>query len=95
MDDARARIANALHCRDNEIYFTSCGTESDNWAIKGAASMMRRKGRDHIITTKIEHHAVLHTCAALEREGYRVTYIGVDSDGIVNIEEFVYTEKWI
>jgi len=87
LDDARARIAKALHCRDNEIYFTSCGTESDNWAIKGAASMMRRKGRDHIITTKIEHHAVLHTCAALEREGYRVTYIGVDSDGIVNIEE--------
>ncbi len=87
LDDARTRIAKAFHCRDNEVYFTSCGTESDNWAIKGAASMMRRKGRDHIITTKIEHHAVLHTCAALEREGYRVTYIGVDSEGIIDMAE--------
>lgn len=87
LDCARDRIAKALGCRSNEIYFTSCGTESDNWAIKGAASMCKRKGRNHIVTTKIEHHAVLHTCKALEREGYEVTYVGVDSEGIVDMDE--------
>lgn len=87
LDSARDRIAKALGCRANELYFTSCGTESDNWAIKGAASMCRRKGRNHIVTTKIEHHAVLYTCKALEREGYDVTYVGVDSEGIVDMDE--------
>ena len=66
------------------IYFTSCGTESDNWAIKGAAKRLRAKGRDHIVTSAIEHHAVLNACAALEREGFSVTYVGVDADGVVN-----------
>lgn len=87
LDDARARIASVLGCTAGEIYFTSCGTEADNWAIRGAAMRMRAKGRDHIVTSKIEHHAVLHTCQALEREGFKVTYVGVDSDGLVNMDE--------
>ena len=87
LDDARARIAATLGCSAGEIYFTSCGTESDNWAIKGAAYAMRKKGRDHIVTTTIEHHAVLHTCKALEKEGFTVTYVGVDSEGIVKLDE--------
>lgn len=87
LDDARKRIAASLGCRDNEIYFTSCGTESDNWAIKGAAYKMRKKGRNKIITSKIEHHAVLHTCEALEREGFEVAYIGVDEYGVLDLKE--------
>ena len=87
LDDARARIAAVLGCRASEIYFTSCGTESDNWAIRGAAMRQRRKGRNHIVTSKIEHHAVLHTCEALEKEGFEVTYVNVDSDGIVRLDE--------
>ncbi len=87
LDDARDRIAAALGCTAKELYFTSCGTESDNWAIKGAAYKMKKKGRTHIVTTKIEHHAVLNTCAALERDGFTVTYVGVDTDGIVDLEE--------
>ena len=87
LDDARSRIASCLGCRPDEIYFTSCGTESDNWAIKGAAALMKKKGRTHIVTTKIEHHAVLHTCRALEKEGFEVTYVDVDSDGIVKMDE--------
>jgi cysteine desulfurase len=87
LDDARARIARVFNCLESEIYFTSCGTESDNWAIKGAAMRMRAKGRTHIVTTKIEHHAVLNTCEALEREGFTVTYVGVDENGVVNLDE--------
>ena len=87
LDDARARIAKTLGCDASEIYFTSCGTESDNWAIRGAVSRMKAKGRTHIVTTKIEHHAVLHTCAALEKEGFAVTYVGVDEFGTVNLDE--------
>ena len=87
LDDARARIAGVFNCSPGEIYFTSCGTESDNWAIKGAAMKMRSKGRTHIVTSKIEHHAVLNTCEALEKQGFEVTYVGVDGDGIVNLDE--------
>ncbi len=87
LDDARSRIAKVLGCEANEIYFTSCGTESDNWAIKGAAMRMKAKGRTHIVTSAIEHHAVLNTCAALEREGFTVTYVGVDEDGVVKLDE--------
>ena len=87
LDDARSRIANVLGCEAGEIYFTSCGTESDNWAIKGAAMRMKAKGRTHIVTSAIEHHAVLNTCAALEREGFTVTYVGVDEDGVVKLDE--------
>ncbi len=87
LDSARERIAKVFNCKATEIYFTSCGTESDNWAIKGAAYRMRTKGRTHIVTSKIEHHAVLNTCAALEKEGFEVTYIGVDENGVVNLDE--------
>lgn len=87
LDDARSTIAKVFNCLPGEIYFTSCGTESDNWAIKGAALKMRSKGRTHIVTSKIEHHAVLNTCEALEKEGFTVTYVGVDEDGVVNIDE--------
>ena len=87
LDGARERIAATLGASADEIYFTSSGSESDNWAIKGAAYRMRKKGRDHIITSKIEHHAVLHTCQALEKEGFRVSYVGVDGDGVVDVEE--------
>lgn len=87
LEDARSRIAATLGCRASEIYFTSCGTESDNWALRGAAARMRRKGRTRIVTTKIEHHAVLYTCEALEREGYEVVYVGVDADGLVRMDE--------
>ncbi len=85
--EARERIAKVFNCSASEIYFTSCGTESDNWAIKGAAHRMKKKGRTHIVTTTIEHHAVLHTCKALEKEGFIVTYVGVDSEGVVKLDE--------
>ena len=87
LNDARSRIAKVLGCEAGEIYFTSCGTESDNWAIKGAAMRMKAKGRTHIVTSAIEHHAVLNTCAALERQGFTVTYVGVDEDGVVKLDE--------
>ena len=85
MDEAREKIAKALGCTPNEIYFTSCGSESDNWAIKGAA--YAAKGRKKIVTSKIEHHAVLHTCEALEKEGFEVVYVGVDANGFINLDE--------
>lgn len=87
LDGARESIATTLGCLSREIYFTSCGTESDNWAIRGAVKRLAPRGRNHIVTTKIEHHAVLHTCEALEKEGYPVTYVGVDADGIVKLDE--------
>ena len=87
VDKARADIAGVLGCAPGEIYFTSCGTESDNWAIKGAAYRMKKKGRTHIVTSKIEHPAVLNTCRALELEGFTVSYVGVDEDGIVRLDE--------
>ena len=95
IDDARARIARVFNCNANELYFTASGTESDNWAIKGAAMRMKKKGRTHIVTTKIEHHAVLHTCAALEKQGFNVTYVGVDEYGVVDLDELksVVTEE--
>ncbi len=86
LEDARARIAACLDVHPEEIFFTSCGTESDNWAIKGTADAHRRRGR-HIITTTIEHHAVLHSMEALEREGFDVTYLDVDHRGILEPEK--------
>ena len=83
---ARNTVANALGCDANELYFTSCGSESDNWAIKGAAKSAKA-GRNKIITSKIEHHAVLHTCQALEKEGFEVVYLGVDENGLVDLGE--------
>ena len=87
LEDARARVAKCLGAATNEIYFTGCGSESDNWAIKGAARAMAKKGKNHIITTAFEHHAVLHTCQALEKEGFTVTYLDVHRNGIVLPEQ--------
>ena len=87
LDDARARIARVFNCNASELYFTASGTESDNWAIKGAAMRMKKKGRTHIVTSKIEHHAVLHTCEALEKQGFTVSYVGVDEYGVVDLDE--------
>lgn len=84
LDIARERVAKALGASSKEIFFTSCGTESDNWAIKGAAFAGLKKGKNHIITSKIEHHAVLHTAQYLEKNGFDVTYLDVDSQGLVN-----------
>ena len=83
---SRKRIAEVLGCDASEIYFTSCGTEADNWAIKGAARRLAKKGKNHIVTTAIEHPAVLNTCKALEKEGFEVTYLPVDEYGIVSPE---------
>ncbi len=87
LDSARESIAKTLGCQPSEIYFTSCGTESDNWAIKGAARRLKAKGKNKIVTSAIEHHAVLHTCEALEREGFEITYVGVDEFGTVKLDE--------
>ena len=86
LDEARANVAGILNCKPNEIFFTGSGSEADNWAIKGAAHANRAKG-NHIITSAIEHHAVLHTCKALEKEGFEVTYLPVDEYGSVSPED--------
>ena len=86
VDQARETIAEALGAQPEEIYFTAGGTESDNWALKATAEFYRKKG-NHIITTKIEHHAVLHSCQWLEKQGFEVTYLNVDENGVVRLEE--------
>lgn len=83
LEEARRKVAAALNCKPSEVYFTSGGSESDNWAIKGTAFANRKKG-NHIITSAIEHHAVLHTCQWLEKQGFTVTYVPVDEFGQVN-----------
>ncbi len=84
--DAREILAQSIGAKTQEIYFTAGGSESDNWAIKAAAEAFGKKGK-HIITSKIEHHAVLHTCEHLEKQGYEVTYLDVDEDGMVKLDE--------
>lgn len=86
IEDARHKVAKVINAKPKEIYFTGCGSESDNLAIKGIAHSLNKKG-NHIITTKIEHHAVLNTCKILERQGFRVTYLNVDEYGLINLQE--------
>lgn len=86
VENARDRVAKVLGAKSNEIFFTAGGSESDNWAIKGIAYANKNKG-NHIITTKIEHHGVLHTCQYLERQGFKVTYLDVDKYGMIDIDE--------
>ncbi|KAJ52807.1 cysteine desulfurase [Clostridium tetanomorphum] len=86
IDKARERVAKAINAKKDEIYFTGGGSEADNWAIKGIASAHKNKG-NHIITTAIEHHAVLHTCKFLEKNGFEVTYLPVDENGLIKIED--------
>mgnify|MGYP000857331670 FL=1 len=86
LEESRETIATILGAQPNEIFFTSGGTESDNWAIKGIAESLKDKG-NHIITTKIEHHAVLNPCHYLEKHGYEVTYLDVDKNGLVSPEQ--------
>ena len=89
IETARTRVANLLNCKPSEITFTSCGSESDNMALKGMAMLQKSKqtGKNHIITSKIEHHAILETCETLERQGFEVSYINVDENGVIKIDE--------
>lgn len=86
IEKSRKKVADSLKVKPKEIFFTSCGSESDNWALLGIASANRKKGK-HIITTKIEHHAILHTTEFLESLGYDITYLNVDKDGFINLKE--------
>lgn len=85
VEECRALVATTLNAKNNEIFFTSCGSESDNWALKGIALAYASKGK-HIITSKIEHHAVLNSAKVLEKNGFEVTYLDVDENGIIDIE---------
>ena len=86
VEDARKKIASAIHAAVGDIYFTSCGTEADNWALKGTARRLKKEGKRHIITTAVEHHAVLHAAKSLEEDGFDVTYLPVDAKGRVSAE---------
>ena len=87
IEDSREKVAKALGADPREIYFTSCGSESDNWAIKGTAELMAKKGKKHIITSVFEHHAVLHTTEYLEKHGYEITYIPVSDKGLIDPQD--------
>lgn len=87
INEARAKVAKALGAEPREIFFTSCGSESDNWAIKGYAAQMLKRGKKHIITTAVEHHAVLHTTDYLEKQGFGVTYLHLDAEGQISVDD--------
>ena len=87
IEESRAKVAKALNADPKEIFFTSCGTESDNWAIRGVCEKLKAKGKNHIVTSVFEHHAILHTCQYMERQGYEVTYVPVGDKRHVNVEE--------
>ena len=93
---AREQVADLINAKPSEVYFTAGGTESDNWALFGTAEKLKSKG-NHIITTKIEHHAILHSCAYLEKEGYEVTYMDIDKDGRISLKQLeeAITDKTI
>lgn len=86
LENAREQVAASIHAKPSEIFFTSGGSESDNWAVKSMAVERKQIGK-HILTSKIEHHAILHSCEHLEEQGYRITYLDVDSKGIVDIKQ--------
>ncbi len=92
LEQARESVAKSLNCLPVEVYFTGCGSEADNWAIKGYAMANKAKG-NHIITTQIEHHAVLHPCEYLEKNGFEVTYLPVDETGLVSLEDVKHAIK--
>ena len=96
LDKARGQVADLINADPKEVFFTGCGSEADNWALMGVANALKDKG-NHIITTKIEHHAMLHTCEFLEKNGYDVTYLDVEADGTVKPEtlESAITDKTI
>lgn len=87
VEEAREKAAKAIGAEPKEIFFTSCGSESDNWAIKGVAETMAKKGKKHIITSVFEHHAVLHTCEYLAKHGFEITYVPVSDKGMVDPED--------
>lgn len=87
IEESRVKVAAAIGAEPGEIYFTACGSESDNWAIKSTAARMAKKGKKHLITSVFEHHAVLHSMQSLERQGFDVTYLSVGNEGYVNPEE--------
>lgn len=89
LTNARESIAKSLNCESREIFFTSGGSEADNWAIKGVAHQMALKGKKHIITTEFEHHAVLHVLDGLKKQGFEITYLPVNSNGVVKVSDFV------
>lgn len=84
---AREKVAAAIGAEPSEIYFTSCGSESDNWAIRGVCERLAAKGKKHIVTSVFEHHAVLHTCKDMEKKGWRVTYVPVNDKGLIDPED--------
>ena len=92
INNSRKKVAKAINCNPKEIYFTSCGSESDNLALKGFAYANKHKG-NHIITSKIEHPAILNTCKTLEKEGFQITYLDVDKNGMINLSELEQSIK--
>ncbi|MBQ9956755.1 MAG: cysteine desulfurase NifS [Ruminococcus sp.] len=84
---AREKVAQAIGADASEIYFTSCGSEADNWAVKGICERLAKKGKKHIITSVFEHHAILHTCQDMEKKGFEVTYLPIDGNGLVSPED--------